>query len=255
MKAVFLRRLAVVPSIVLAVQALAPAAGASHSWNGYHWARSTSSFTLDLTDNLSGPWQPYLSTASKNWTKSTVLNTAIVAGTAGDSRCAPVAGLVKVCNATYGSNGWLGLGSVWTDGSHITKGTVKMNDSYFKTARYNTTPWRNLVMCQEMGHTLGLDHQDENSDNANLGTCMDYTNDPSTNQHPNQHDYDELVAIYSHRDAFTTVRVAGASPAGLAADTSDELGTPIRHTRSGRPIVFELDSGGTSKFTFVTWAE
>ncbi len=50
-------------------------------------------------------------------------------------------------------------------------------------------------MCQEVGHTLGLDHQDEVFDNPNLETCMDYTNDPSTNQHPNAHDYDQLATI------------------------------------------------------------
>ncbi len=33
-------------------------------------------------------------------------------------------------------------------------------------------------MCQEIGHDFGLDHQDENFNNPNLGTCMDYTNDP-----------------------------------------------------------------------------
>jgi len=255
MKADFLRRFAAVATIVVAVQALAPGAGASHSWHGYHWARTTSPFTLDLRNNLSGEWAPYLSTASTDWTKSTVLDTAIVAGTAGDRRCAPVGGLVKVCNSTYGSNEWLGLGSVWVDGSHITQGTVKMNDTYFNTARYDTRAWRHLVMCQEVGHTLGLDHQDENADNANLGTCMDYTNLPSTNQHPNQHDFDELATVYSHRDASTTVKILSAPPAGVMADASDEIGTAVRHTRSGRPIVFERDSGGTKKFTFVVWAE
>jgi hypothetical protein len=50
------------------------------------------------------------------------------------------------------------------------------------------------VSCQEVGHTLGLDHQDENFNNANLGTCMDYKNNQSTNQHPNKHDYDQFVA-------------------------------------------------------------
>src|SRR4029453_1923478 len=65
---------------------------------------------------------------------------------------------------------------------------------------YNSNAWRQLVTCQEVGHTFGLDHQDENFTNANLGTCMDYTNDPSTNQHPNQHDYDQLEAIYAHLD-------------------------------------------------------
>ena len=57
-----------------------------------------------------------------------------------------------------------------------------------------------LVSCQEGGHTLGLDHQDENFNNANLGTCMDYTKNPSTNQHPNKHDYDQLLSTYSHFD-------------------------------------------------------
>jgi hypothetical protein len=50
-------------------------------------------------------------------------------------------------------------------------------------------------MCQEVGHTLGLDHQDDVFDNPTLGTCMDYTSDPSTSQHPNRHDYEELELL------------------------------------------------------------
>ena len=60
-------------------------------------------------------------------------------------------------------------------------------------------------MCQEVGHTLGLDHQDEAFDNPNLGTCMDYTSDPTSNQHPNAHDYEQLEIIYAHLDSITTV--------------------------------------------------
>jgi hypothetical protein len=51
-------------------------------------------------------------------------------------------------------------------------------------------------MCQEVGHTVGLDHQDTSLDNPNLGTCMDYTSNPlgpPDNEHPKKHDYDELV--------------------------------------------------------------
>jgi hypothetical protein len=40
-----------------------------------------------------------------------------------------------------------------------------VNDTYFNTPKYDTSAWRNLVMCQEVGHTLGLDHQDEDFDN------------------------------------------------------------------------------------------
>jgi hypothetical protein len=255
MKVVSLRRLAAVAMVVLGTQALAPAAGANHSWNGYHWARTSNPFTLTLRNDLSAAWKPYLVTTAADWSKSAVLDMTIAAGTAGDKRCAPVTGLVKVCNATYGSTAWLGLGSVWVTGSHITKGSVKMNDSYFNTRAYNTTAWRNLVMCQEVGHTIGLDHQDENVNNANLGTCMDYTNAPGTNQHPNKHDYDELETIYSHSDTTTTVGATKLAASGSSIDESDDLGTAVRHAPNGRPIVFERDYKGAKKFTFVTWAE
>ena len=59
------------------------------------------------------------------------------------------------------------------------------------------------MICQEIAHDFGLDHQDENFSNPNLGTCMDYTSDPEgppSNEHPNQHDYDQLESIYSHLD-------------------------------------------------------
>lgn len=106
--------------------------------------------------------------ASADWSKSTVLNTTVVAGSTNPKNCKGVSGRVEVCNSTYGNNGWLGIASISvTGGTHITQGTVKLNDTYFNTARYNTPAWRNLVTCQEVGHTFGLDHQDENFDNAN----------------------------------------------------------------------------------------
>src|SRR6266571_1036837 len=109
------------------------------------------------------------------------------------------------------ANGWLGVAQIWVSGLHIIQGTVKLNDTYFNTSTYNKPEWRNLVMCQEVGHTFGLDHQDTNFSNTNLGTCMDYTSNPlgpPDNEHPNQHDYDELVTIYNHLDSTTTVGTA-----------------------------------------------
>ena len=137
--------------------------------------------------------------------------------------------------------------------THITAGTVKLNDTYFNTASYNTPAWRNLVSCQEVGHTLGLDHQDENFDNPNLGTCMDYTSDPSTNQHPNQHDYDELVTIYSHLDSTTTVGLA--APATKAGNAPSSWGRVVAGSRaSGHSTYVRNDGNGNFLVTFVTWA-
>jgi len=237
---------------------------ASHSWGGYHWARTANPFTLRLGDNVSSAWDSYLTTASADWTASSVLDTTVVAGQGGKS-CRATAGRVEVCNKKYGNNGWLGIAQIWiTGGEHITQGITKMNDTYFNTSRYNTPAWKRMVMCQEVGHTLGLDHQDEAFDNPNMGTCMDYTGDPDgppSNEHPNAHDYEELEAIYAHTDGFTTVSASTAQIARhlgqLAAngnlDSPGEWGRSVKD--NGKVAVFERDFGfGNKLTTFVVWA-
>lgn len=230
---------------------------ADHSWGGYHWARTANPFTLKLGDNLASAWKPYLEVSSSDWSQSNVLDTSIVAGQGGKS-CRPTAGRVEVCNKKYGNNGWLGIAQIWVSGLHITQGITKMNDTYFNTSTYNTPAWRQMVVCQEVGHTFGLDHQDENFTNANLGTCMDYTNDPSTNQHPNAHDFEELEIIYAHLDAFTTLNQTVGKTAKQAAmanlDNPSEWGRQIKG--NSRVAVYERDFGfGNKVFTFVVWAE
>ncbi len=245
--------------VLAAIISIGSIAYASHSWGGYHWARTTSSFTLKLGDNVSSAWDAYLVTASTDWTVSNVLDTSIVLGVTNPKVCRATNGRVEVCNANYGNNGWLGVASIWISGSHITKGTVKLNDSYFNTVKYNTTAWKNLVMCQEIGHTFGLAHQDENFSNPNLGTCMDYTNDPTSNQHPNQHDYDMLGTIYSHLDGITTIGatvVSKGNHADINTDDSSGWGKAIKKDSKGKTSLYERDLGNGNKiFTFVTWVE
>jgi hypothetical protein len=226
---------------------------ASHSWGNYHWARQQNPFTLKVGDNVTSAWDGHLNTSVADWSQSSVLDLTKVAGGARAKNCRPTAGRVEVCNARYGNNGWLGLAQIWVQGSHITQGAVKLNDTYFNTATYNTSAWRNLVMCQEIGHTFGLDHQDENFNNANLGTCMDYTSNPSTNQHPNQHDYQMLEQIYSHLDSTTTVGMVTNGNGNAAVPSS--WGQLIRTSEGGRTSIYRLDLGhGQSVLTHVFWA-
>ncbi len=250
------RRLPLAFFVSFAFVALTAVTSANHSWNGYHWARTANPFTVKLGDNVSSPWDGILNTTISDWSQSTVLDLTKVAGQAKPRNCRPTSGRVEVCNATYGNTGWLGVAQIWiTGGTHITQGTVKLNDTYFNTPTYNTTAWRNLVSCQEVGHTLGLDHQDTNFDNPNLGTCMDYTNDPSTNQHPNKHDYDELVTIYSHLDSTSTLGQILDRVQDLVHSAPPEWGKLIRHSRNGKNSLYELDLGdGRKVFTFVIWA-
>lgn len=262
-------------ALFVAVPALA-----SHSWGGYHWARTANPLTLKLGDNVSPAWDRYLVVASADWnqqslassTASSVLTTSIVQGQSNPKTCRATSGRVEVCNSKYGNKGWLGIAWIWTNGDHITQGTVQLNDTYFNTAKYNTPAWRQFVVCQEVGHTFGLDHQDETFNNQNLGTCMDYTNAPAggvvngfdyglSNEHPNTHDWDQLATIYTHVDSFVSSlsKTSGSGAASVAdIDTSDprEWGKAVRASRDGRTSLYERNLGNGQKvFTFVIWAD
>lgn len=244
---------------------------ANHSWGGYHWARLSNPFTLKLGDDLSSSWDSYLRTTSGDWSVSSVLDTTIAPGRTTAKRCRPTNGRVEVCNNRYGNNGWLGLAQIWVSDNHITQGVTKVNDTYFNRVQYNTPAWKNLVMCQEVGHTLGLDHQDENFSNTNLGTCMDYTDDPSgllksqlDNEHPNAHDYEELEIIYAHLDSFTTIQnsTQKLSPGFSIAkgvlngdfENRSEWGRELRNNK--RVALYERDFGGGHKLlTFIILAQ
>jgi hypothetical protein len=243
-----------VPAVLLALSLLALPAAGSHSWGNYHWGRS-GPFTLQLGNNLSRFWQSSLATTASDWSRSSVLDAVVAPGRTTRARCGPTAGRVEVCNNSYGQNQWLGIAQVWVSGSHITQGVVKMNDTYFNLSRYNSSVWRNHVMCQEVGHTFGLDHQDESG--LALGTCMDYATDPTGSQHPNAHDYAQLEAIYGHRDTTNTVGVSSSASARATAEQLREWGRAIRtERRTGRPTLFERHLGGNqSVYTFVVWAE
>lgn len=238
--------LAVSLSIVASLFLNSVPALAGHSWSTYHWARTSNPFTVKLGDNVTSQWDAYLGEASTDWTKSTVLDTTIVAGSVSNvKRCVPPTGKVEVCNASYGFNGWLGVAGIYLTGGHIYKGYVKLNDSYFNTSTYNKPEWRRLVTCQEVGHTFGLDHQDENFNNANLGTCMDYTNNPlgpPSNEHPNAHDYDQLETIYSHLDSSDTTGSTTAAASSAAVGGLSDF-----------DVIVDIDAFGNGTVTWILW--
>ncbi len=267
------KALAIATALLLIATFSTVTANASHSWGGYHWARTANPFTLSLGHNVSINWDSYLLTTSGAWTRSPVLDTTIVSGLGGKT-CKATAGQVQVCNKLYGKNGWLGIASIWISGKHITAGTVKVNDTYFNTTKYNTSAWKNLVMCQEVGHTLGLDHNDGLYTGPNNGTCMDYTNVPGgglvgsvnygpTNEFPNDHDYEQLGIIYANFDTTTTVKATTASTAsnGNSANESNDDPSSWGKARGskdsrGRSSQFEKDLGNGEKLiTFVIWTD
>ena len=260
------KKLIVIAGLAVFLAAGSSVAYATHAWGKYHWNLSTEDTLanpLKLGDNLTtANWESSLAGASDDWNDS-VLKNQIVGGTSPD--CDPTLGQVEVCNDAYGENGWLGIAQIWVyrgrDG-HIAQGVVKVNDTYFNWPAYNSSAWRNLVVCQEVGHTFGLDHQDEIFSNANLGTCMDYTNDPDgtilgqlDNQHPNLHDYEMMETIYAHVNSTSSGPGNGngngggngKKPTGVGADINlndpSAWGQAIKQDGEGNDSLYRRDLG------------
>ena len=65
----------------------------------------------------------------------------------------------------------------------------------------NSYTWRKRVhvLCQEIGHTLGLDHR------TGAGTCMNARYNDVASMHPDAHDYAELEGIYAHVDPINVL--------------------------------------------------
>jgi len=243
--------------IMIAILAAFPlAVSANHSWGNYHWARTSNPFTLKVIDSMTSNWDDNLDIAIADWHSSSVMNLTEEAGSDASNvrkRCAAVSGKVRVCNANYGFNGWLGIAQIWASGSHITQATAKMNDSYLASSSYDETA-RQHVVCQEIGHDWGLGHQDESG--ADLNTCMDYS-DELDNPHPNAHDYAQLVTIYGgHLDSSTTIASAPAGFANADMHAQENWGEKVSEAADGRSAIFVRDFGnGFVIITHVTWVK
>lgn len=250
--------------------AISGTAHADHDWNGYHWARTTSQFTLKLGDNLTtSQWKQTLSATSIDWNSPELFGAAftpvltVVRAGQSSSRCAMVKGTTQVCNGKYGRNGWLGLASInVVGGQHITQGSAKMNDTYFNTSTYNNPNEKRHVVCQEIAHTFGLDHQSENG--SSLNTCMDYFSNTGANAastlstRPNKHDFDQLTSLYAHSDSSTTV-AATTSSISSDVDISDDpmsWGQRVRQSAGGRSSLYQRhNADGSITVTHVYWTK
>jgi hypothetical protein len=245
--------------LALAFLGLAGTASADHSWSTHHWSQANNPLVLQVGDNVDdAKWGAHLNEAASDWSQSTVLDLPVVAGGTRPKSCRATAGRIEVCSERYGNTGWLGIAQIWLSGGHIVQGVAKLNDFYHDSPPYNTPSWKLLVMCQEVGHTFGLDHQDENfNTKTSPGTCMDYTNDPVGSEHPNSHDYEQLLTIYGHLHAPSSFGAPLASaPAAFDMPLPGvaQWGEMVALSQDGGKSVFVQDfGGGYMVVTHVTW--
>jgi predicted Zn-dependent protease len=170
-------------------------------WEDYHWPSYNTN--LGITNTASGEYN--VAAAVSDWNQAasgTELSLAVNGGSDIEIRS-------KNMSAWY-----LGTAEILVDTStdHILSGRVTLNHRYLREGNLYgfDASVRQHVLCQELGHVLGLDHQHGdscmNDDNATLG---EYTE-------PNQEDEDTLEDMYGngqHTDTEpTTDNTRGGPP-------------------------------------------
>ena len=257
----------------LAAVVISTASYAGHSWGTYHWARTSSSFDLIIINSTTDNWDNYVTEAVADWSASSVVN--LVEDTTGSTskrtrrRCKAPDGKVRICNLAYGQNGWLGIAGISIDSAgHILTGYTKLNDSYFAWDFYNHPNWKQSVTCQELGHNIGLGHQDVDFDIASSTSCMEYQNPPFEN--PDSHDFAQLGNIYGHLDVYDSYDIGGGggggggcnAPPGKGCNKGEtpghngDIGWGMSLGRRGQTESFmRIDPDGTRHITYVTWAQ
>lgn len=170
-------------NLIFAILMLLPInASANNSWSVYHWPSNNLSPTVvDLTRN--DPLYD-VSAGVQEWA---ILGTPIQ----------PVVSTSRKSNVTVKvgfSWAWLGLARIYIDEEgHISKGEVLLNSQLL--SRYGPAV-ADHVLCQELGHVWGLDHN-----RTEFDTCMnDSALLSSTAPYPNLHDAEQLNLIYDHTD-------------------------------------------------------
>jgi peptidoglycan hydrolase-like protein with peptidoglycan-binding domain len=183
-----------------------------------HWPRANNPVEVGVNFAADNKYQSAYTKAVADWSLSPVLSIhpLVVLPGAGTPQVQVVSGYYnQAFLATVALSTTSVLHSDGTYRSHILPGVVvTLNDKYLGTGgQYDSDAWRQYSLCDALGHVFGLNHQNETFSAPNLGSCMDYTMDPTgqntgtlNNLHPNQNDLDALVAAYhvNPGDADTT---------------------------------------------------
>jgi len=194
------------------------------------WENDGNGLELKILNAMDESWWPYFDTAVSDWDNGNpdtlTLSTETVTA---ESECTQVDGVMKVCNGDYGDTQWRGLNTCLIVDGIITSSVAQMNEFYLADAN---DAWHQYTACHEIGHGFGLPHTDESFWNEDLGNCLDYTENPQNNMHPDTPNFEFLEAMYGTVPGYDGGE-ATAAPA-QAFDDGSNSGTRSRLLRTSR---------------------
>jgi hypothetical protein len=148
----FSRRTALIFAIVVSAGTLAGTAGA-HQWGSWHWHRGGSAVYIYVYNQcVYRYWECEYARRDIHQRPHPVYLSPVSYHTD-----------ISVLDCYCGYTGWAGLAQIMNySGSHILHAHATLNMTY---AQGYSSAYNQGIMCQEIGHTLGLTHD-------NLGSCM-----------------------------------------------------------------------------------
>jgi hypothetical protein len=194
-----IKKILVVAVALAALLTVASVASADHSWSVYHWSSDNLSPTV-VDKTSSNLWDSPSADVGEAVTEWAFLEDGTPRSPIQPTLTTAKKGDISVREGF--SQSWLGIATIFLDGGHITKGEVKLNTRYLEYYEANGYPGiADHVLCQELGHILGLGHNRTEPD-----TCM---NDQAFGgfdlTSPNDHDTYQLSLIYDgHSDTGGT---------------------------------------------------
>ncbi len=195
-------RLMLAAGLLLAVTVVGMPGRAHHTWVNYHWPRPANPVVLPYKVSIANPttWGTLVNKVTYEWGNVYQYKPGTL--DAFNFKAVSAGQKFTIDIADFGANGWFGASTINVSPAtgHIISAAVQINDFYFK-GTYNTARARDHVLCQEVGHVLGLEHN--RLPQIFGASCMN--DDASTLnlprfRTPNYHDADQINSNYSHLD-------------------------------------------------------
>jgi hypothetical protein len=199
-------------------------------------------------ESMIDQYRTYLMSAISDWGKSDVLDIGVARMAANECSNEAISfeGFINVVHDNTPWHQWIGLTTWEVDAdNHVTSALVRFNDYFlFNPTREQYTSnaeSRQMAVCHEIGHSVGLPHQDEVEGNVNSGTCMDYTTHPEggdgfgpSDLHPNQMDFITLDQAYSHQRARQHKQRALENTAAKNLAEMKRASSAVDHTKDAQ---------------------